>query len=299
MIKRLGSALVMALLVTIALAGTAAGISIEEVEAMVSELEGTDCVSPELCLVYKEYKEQRLEIISYTVVRGDTLIDIAKTFGVSLATICESNNINNPNLILVGQSLEFPAVSGLLYTVRPGDSLESLAKRYQVEYEEIWFANSLSSRELKPGTKLAIPGAKLPDPLRTSSVSRVGSRINSGLIWPLVGKLTSLYGMRRGAFHWGIDIAGSVGTPISAALSGTVVSAGWAGTYGYMVQVQHESGLKTLYAHASHLCVAVGDWVDQGQVIARVGASGNATGPHLHFEIKVNGANVNPLTRLP
>lgn len=300
MFKLVLSGLVAALLVTMLFAGTVAAHSIEEVEAMVAELAESDYYSPELCLRYLDYKQQRAEVISYTVVKGDTLIGISERFGVSLATISESNKIENPNLIRVGQQLRFPAVTGLLYTVVQGDELTALAEKYEVEYETIWFANSLDSKNLVPGTQLVIPGAKLPDPLlRARSVSRGGGKVNYGFIWPLAGKLSSPYGMRKGSFHWGIDITARMGAPIYAVAAGVVTSAGWGGSYGYMVQLQHKSGLSTLYAHASRLNVALGEKVSQGDIIAYVGSTGHSTGPHLHFEVKVNDSYVNPVSRLP
>lgn len=296
-----------AVFVTLIFAGTAAAYSaensaytIEEVMAMTEELANSEYYSPELCMRYLEYKQQRIEVISYTVVKGDTLIGISKRFGVSLATICESNQIENPNYIRVGQQLQFPAVSGLLYTVVHGDELADLAEKYEVAYEDIWFANSLDSEVLTPGSILVIPGARLPDPMqRKTSLSRGLYRVNYGFIWPLRGGLSSYYGLRRGSPHRGIDITGPVGAPIRAVADGKVISAGWAGTYGYRVTLQHKSGITTLYAHASKLNVALGDLVKQGDVIAYVGETGNATGPHLHFEVRVNGRHINPLTCLP
>ena len=300
MFKGVMAVVVVALVLTMFGAGMAAAFTIEEVEAMVAELTETDCYPPELCMLYLEYKQEKIEVVSYTVAAGDTLINIANSFGVSLATIIESNEIKNPNLILVGQQLKFPAVTGLLYTVSPGDDLIALAEMYEVELEAIWFANSLDCEELEPGTELVIPGAKMPEPIISSaSFSRGGTRVNYGLIWPLIGKLTSPYGMRRGSFHKGIDISGKPGTPIFAAATGIVCKAGWGGTYGYMIQLQHESGLSTLYAHASKLNVAPGDRVCQGDIIAYVGTTGRSTGPHLHFEVRVNGKNLNPLFCLP
>jgi murein DD-endopeptidase MepM/ murein hydrolase activator NlpD len=95
--------------------------------------------------------------------------------------------------------------------------------------------------------------------------------------------------------HEGIDIAASSGTPILAAASGTVIHAGWLGGYGNLVVVDHGDGLATAYAHASSILVGVGQRVSQGQTVSLVGSTGNSSGPHLHFEVRVNGTAVDPL----
>lgn len=304
----LPAVLAMALIMALLPVGTTAAQSIEDVEAMVAELANSDYLSPDLCLLYKEYKDQREEVISYTVKKGDTLISIAAGFGVDIASIIESNGIKNPNLIHPGQKLNFPSVSGLLYTVVQGDELSALAEKYQVDLETIWFANALDSGNLEPGSKLVLPGAKLPDPPITTKVSSRGllaspvATLNvsvPGLIWPLLGNISSGFGMRGSRFHRGVDITGKLGKSIYAAASGTVVASGWQGSYGYMVEIRHNDQVSTLYAHASRLLVKKGDYVEQGQAIARVGSTGYSTGPHLHFEVKVNGKQINPRSVLP
>jgi len=95
--------------------------------------------------------------------------------------------------------------------------------------------------------------------------------------------------------HTGIDIAASSGTNILAANAGTVITAGWNNSYGYMVMIDHGGGIITLYAHSSKLLVQKDDIVNRGQVIALVGSTGNSTGPHIHFEVRVNGEYKNPL----
>src|SRR5690554_7452613 len=105
--------------------------------------------------------------------------------------------------------------------------------------------------------------------------------------------------MRGGRLHRGIDITGKTGKTIYAAASGTVVASGWRGSYGYMVEIRHNDQVSTLYAHASKLLVKRGDYVEQGQAIALVGSTGYSTGPHLHFEIRVKGKQINPITLLP
>lgn len=122
-----------------------------------------------------------------------------------------------------------------------------------------------------------------------------------GYIWPSKGVLTSGYGWRWGRMHRGIDIAGPVGTPIVAAASGEVISAGWnSGGYGNLVKLKHLDGSVTVYAHNNRVLVSSGQWVEQGETIAEMGSTGFSTGPHLHFEIRPNGeAAVNPIAYLP
>jgi murein DD-endopeptidase MepM/ murein hydrolase activator NlpD len=125
-----------------------------------------------------------------------------------------------------------------------------------------------------------------------------GAPSASGFIWPVNGTVVSGYGMRWGRLHEGIDIAASTGTPIWSAAAGTVIHAGWLGGYGNLVVVDHGNGLATAYAHASAILVAVGQQVAQGETVALIGSTGNSSGPHLHFEVRVNGVAVDPLLYL-
>jgi murein DD-endopeptidase MepM/ murein hydrolase activator NlpD len=118
---------------------------------------------------------------------------------------------------------------------------------------------------------------------------------SGGLIWPVSGTLTSPYGQRGGRLHAGIDIAAPTGTPIRAAASGRVISSGAMGGYGNIVVIDHGGGLATAYAHNSRNAVGAGASVAQGQVIAYIGCTGSCSGPHVHFEVRVNGSPVDPL----
>ncbi len=120
----------------------------------------------------------------------------------------------------------------------------------------------------------------------------------AGLIWPCDGVVVSGFGTRWGRMHEGIDIGCAYGTPNRAAAAGTVIHAGWLGGYGNLVVVDHGNGLSTAYAHASSILVSVGQSVSQGQTVSLVGSTGHATGPHLHFEVRVNGVAVDPLPYL-
>jgi len=163
-------------------------------------------------------------------------------------------------------------------------------------------SESRESREdyLREAEALAAQSADLAARIQAAqssagSSSGSGAPSSSGFIWPVNGPVVSAYGMRWGRMHEGIDIAASSGTPIRAAATGTVIHAGWLGGYGNLVVVDHGNGLATAYAHASSILVGVGQRVSQGQTVSLVGSTGNSTGPHLHFEVRVNGTAVDPL----
>ena len=124
-------------------------------------------------------------------------------------------------------------------------------------------------------------------------------------IWPVAGPISSYYGYRTSpggigsTFHEGVDIAGDYGTPISATAAGTVTKAGWVGGYGYLVEVRHADGIVTRYGHNSAVLVYEGQRVDQGSMIALMGSTGNSTGPHCHYEVRIHGEAVDPMYFLP
>jgi murein DD-endopeptidase MepM/ murein hydrolase activator NlpD len=122
---------------------------------------------------------------------------------------------------------------------------------------------------------------------------------SSGFAWPVSGPITSPFGMRWGTLHPGIDIGVPTGTPIHAAGNGTVVWCGWMSGYGNLVMIDHHNGLATLYGHQSRIAATCNQVVTQGQTIGYVGCTGFCTGPHLHFEVRLNGSPVDPLGYLP
>ena len=141
---------------------------------------------------------------------------------------------------------------------------------------------------------------KITDLLRSASVGHPASG-KGVLSWPVPGAVTSPFGMRMHPIfhvmkmHTGVDLHAGMGTPIHAAAAGTVVYADWRGGYGKCVIIDHGGGLATLYGHQSEILVNVGQKVKRGEVIGKVGSTGYSTGPHLHFEVRVNGTPVNPL----
>jgi murein DD-endopeptidase MepM/ murein hydrolase activator NlpD len=121
---------------------------------------------------------------------------------------------------------------------------------------------------------------------------------DTALTWPADGKLTSEFGPRWGRMHKGIDIAADTGTPIVAAEDGRVVFSGWMSGYGQTIEIDHGDGMMTRYAHQSQTVASEGARVDRGQVIGRVGMTGSATGPHLHFEVRIDDKARDPEAQL-
>ncbi len=135
--------------------------------------------------------------------------------------------------------------------------------------------------------------------------SRAVSGKPKELVWPVMGDITSHYGWRPNpdsaglSLHQGIDIAADMGTPVKAVLDGVVASVRQSTVYGLVVEVEHGSGISTVYGHLDRAAVTEGQKVKQGDTIGKVGESGNATGPHLHFELRKDGLEIDPLTVLP
>jgi murein DD-endopeptidase MepM/ murein hydrolase activator NlpD len=132
-----------------------------------------------------------------------------------------------------------------------------------------------------------------------ASLRTAPRRLGVPLGWPLLAPVGDTFGRRGDRFHAGIDLVAAAGTPVLAAGAGRVTWAGTrAGGWGKLVTVAHVDGVRTMYAHLSAILVRVGDWIAGGTVIGRVGSTGHATGPHLHFEVRVDGAAVDPLRAL-
>lgn len=184
------------------------------------------------------------------------------------------------------------------HEVAPGENLYRIGLRYGVPAAEIARANGIRDvTELRVGQRLLIPG------LRGSAIepSRRMPRYTGPLrfTWPVKGRLTSRFGLRGNRPHEGIDLGAPHGTPIYAAEAGRVIHSGRFGAYGKVVILKHAGAYRSVYAHARRLFVEKGDFVERGQKIAEVGATGRATGPHLHFEIRRGETAHDPLVYLP
>jgi murein DD-endopeptidase MepM/ murein hydrolase activator NlpD len=170
-----------------------------------------------------------------------------------------------------------------------------LAGKRSKQKSELASTRKQERRWVSEANALAAADARVRGQLAASQGAGDTTPSSAGLIWPVNGPVTSPFGYRWGRLHAGIDIAVPYGTPIHAAAAGTVVLAGWTGGYGNYTCIDHGGGLATCYAHQSSYAVSGGAQVGQGQVIGYVGNTGHSFGPHLHFEVRINGTPVDPL----
>ena len=184
-----------------------------------------------------------------------------------------------------------------LASARSGKAHELVTTKQQVQ-DEINESEALAAASAQLAAKIA-QSESSPAPGSGTDSSGAEPAPSSGFIWPVSGPITSPFGMRWGTLHPGIDIGVPTGTPIHAAGSGTVVWCGWMSGYGNLVMIDHHNGLATLYGHQSRIAVGCNQEVSQGDTIGYVGCTGFCTGPHLHFEVRLNGTPVDPLGYLP
>ena len=226
-----------------------------------------------------DYYHQKSDGIYHPVKKGQTLYAIAKAYGMSAKELQSINGISDPSDLDVGHHLWIPNSDRLVYVAptvsdapgRPKVSKPSVPKKKKVIRKK---------RKTKAKRKTATAKRKL--------------------MWPVKGgTLTSRFGTRNGKNHHGIDIGARRGTPIRAANKGKVEFSGWGPTgYGLMIIIKHPGNLTTVYAHNSRNLVKKGSKVKRGQMIARVGKTGRATGPHVHFEVRNDAHAKNPLLYL-
>jgi murein DD-endopeptidase MepM/ murein hydrolase activator NlpD len=253
--------------------------------------------------------EHQLE--TYVVVRGDTPGGIAEKFGINAETLLGGNPrlSQESSLLQTGVELVILPVNGVLHDVEPGDTLESISTLYAIPIEEIvaFPGNNLEFPfRLYPETQIMVPGAIREvfvwTPPDLSSVTRGTSFEGSGVTPVIVGTGTFIFpvgGRNFTQYYWyghqAIDIALLEGSTVYASDTGTVTYAGW-NTYGYgnLIVVNHGNGYETFYAHLSGINVGPGQIVYQGNVIGASGNTGHSSGPHIHFEIRINNNRDNP-----
>ena len=247
----------------------------------------------------------------YEVKPGETLSSIAKKAGIegsedvsAIDLLVASNHAaleSAAEVLKAGDNLRITKQPGIIHTVIASETLSEIARRYGVSVDAI---TAVAGNGISDGNVLSA-GAELlvPNPTKLGRVSAPAGTTGSGggtgeLAWPAPGAITSYFGPSH---PLGIDIALMPGDPVTAADSGVVAFAGGdpCCSYGYYVIVDHGNGFVTLYAHFSSIAVSQGQAVKQGQVLGAGGRTGYATGNHLHFEVHLNGAIVNPLNYLP
>jgi murein DD-endopeptidase MepM/ murein hydrolase activator NlpD len=263
-------------------------------------------------------KRVRREVVSYSVQPGDTVSDIADQFNVSADSILWANAKleDNPDMLSLGQVLNIPPTNGVLVTIQNGDTLSKIVDRYRgkktadqvtrnirdLEFNQERHALDEANAALTPGQFLMVPDGSRPFVQRTVTsysgpIPSSAKRGTGNFGWPVSGAITQKFAGR----HGGIDVGAPKGTPVYAADSGYVTLAGWDReivSYGNEIVINHGNGYMTRYAHLSAMMVDAGDSVKKGQLIGRVGSTGNSTGPHLHFEILLSGVRRNPFSYL-
>jgi murein DD-endopeptidase MepM/ murein hydrolase activator NlpD len=259
------------------------------------------------------YDLNRTELVTHEVQSGETLSVIAYRYGLNVSSIRYANSaITYSDYLKVGQQLEIPPKDGLYVDVGSGDTLVKLVDKYDADLEQTKLFNNIDEEAgLTSGGEIFMIDGEPEQVYVAATTYSSGSTASSappstmyydipasaeGWIRPTQGNITQ--GYRWG--HYAYDIADRSKPPLLAAASGTVTKASsgtWGGGYGNHVIIDHGNGYQTLYAHAEVLYVNTGDYVSQGQVIAKMGNTGRvygATGIHLHFEITYNGVKQNP-----
>jgi len=240
-------------------------------------------------------------IVVRTIAKDDTLSSMANYYDLSLEAVAYANGISEEDETLsIGHELLIPPGEGALYTVKDGDTVESVADRFKVDpavvyaYNRVYFEPELFA----VGKMIFVPGAALPALKRTERPKAITMPSNAQLPartgrlgWPVNGVITQYFWWG----HTGVDIAAPYGTGIGASDDGIVVATGPVAVGGLRVCIQHSGGLQTCYYHTSAVYVSPGQTVSRGQLIAAIGLTGVTTGPHVHWELKVNGVAQNPL----
>ncbi len=257
--------------------------------------------------------DKELEPLVVEVVSGDSLWSIARAYGSTAQDIADANGITLAAVLNPGHRLVVPGQYGVgsrdvggavpqTITVQPGQTLWNLASAHNTTVAAIVSANGLRGERIFAGQQLRIlPGSEVAAgrALTSPPPPAAPSAAAGAMRWPLVGTITSRFGYRSlriagSNWHNGLDINGNTGDPIVAAVGGIVKVSGWQGGYGNLVVIEN-GNTEYYYAHASKLLVEVGDVVQPGDTIALVGSTGNSTGAHLHFEVRVDGESVDPL----
>ena len=252
-------------------------------------------------ITYLLTRTKGIRFFIYKVKAGDNLWKIAKKQHYSVHTIIGCNPQLKTYNVSVNQKLLIPSSGGSLHPVQEGDTWSSIAEKYEIEEDVLRKTNYLIPDDLTDVSYIFVPGRRPAVELLNQDMQEKYA-LRDLFVSPLNGRLSSFFGTRRHPVtgkvskHGGLDIAVKMGTPVAAAASGVVIVASTdVGHYGTAVFIDHKNGYITHYGHLSKILVKVGQKVRQGQIIAKSGSTGRSTGPHLHFTVKKNGVNMDPL----
>lgn len=249
-------------------------------------------------------KDKRWHLKKYKIKKNDNLWKIAKKFGINHRLIIKTNNLTNVDMLKTGESIYIPSKRGYFYIVKKGDTLSEIAYKNKLKLSLLKRSNCINSKILRIGQRLFIPNGIKKEKVRISKKRKKNTKIVRNItkfIWPIKGRITSAFGKRQDPFsgkkrfHCGVDISANVGTAVKAAASGKVIYSGWKGGYGNVVILRHKNGYISVYGHNHKNKVKTGQFVKQGQLIARSGMTGRVTGAHLHFEIRKYVTPLNPM----
>lgn len=250
-------------------------------------------------------REAAPEVKTYVVQDGDNLVTIAAHFGVDVLTVAYNNDITDPHTLQIGQQLRIPPMDAAIYAVKAGDTVEKVAAHFKVDLKIVMDTNRLyfEPENFAPGKTILVPvaepnypGFELKQPVRVAYVARAQAPAPAPvpgrrLAWPVGGVITQYFWYA----HNGVDIGAPFGAGVAAADEGTVTADGWVPVGGLRVCVRHDWGMETCYYHLSASYVDPGQRVKRGQIIGAIGLTGVTTGPHVHWEARLNGVLVNPL----
>jgi murein DD-endopeptidase MepM/ murein hydrolase activator NlpD len=239
-----------------------------------------------------------LAILLYRAHAGDTMSGIAAKLGLDVDTISSMNRVEGRGVhnVTVGEILKVPSQNGI-YLPLEGE-FDAQCRKYNLSPEDVLAANSLSRSQLCTGMRLFFPGVQHTGYARSLAVG-------IGVVLPIHGWESSPYGWRadpftgQRSFHTGVDLAAPEGAPIRSATDGVVIALGHDGMLGNYVEVRAQLGYSYVYGHMSAILAHSGMHVATGNLLGLVGHTGYATGPHLHFEVRLNGVPQNPRNYLP
>jgi murein DD-endopeptidase MepM/ murein hydrolase activator NlpD len=240
----------------------------------------------------------------YHTVAGDNFLTLSQKFHLSEEALRSLNQVNDKTQPSPDTPLFIPSKDGIFHILRPGQSLADISRAYGISLKDILKANPQGYEDLKPGEVLFLPGAAYLTRQDMRWIALVSLVTQKGFLKPTTGRFADGFGERlhpithKMAFHEGLDLAPGLGARVVASQDGRVVFGGVRAGYGRLIILDHGDGLTSWYAHLDEILVKPNQKVKRGELIGKVGSTGRVTGPHLHFEVRLNGTPQNPLLYL-